>query len=146
MVIHGGIDGYSRSIVYLHCSDNNRATTVFQCFREAVLSYGLPSRVRSDRGGENVCIATYMLSHPEWGTGTGSFITGHGVHNSRIEHLWRRFPNLYHPVLHLQSPGRQAVPLNHNCSGVRPFSLCMGWLFHVCRNIVRLVLLFGRNT
>ena len=28
MVIHGGIDGYSRLIVYLSCSNNNRADTV----------------------------------------------------------------------------------------------------------------------
>ena len=27
-VIHGGIDGYSRRIMYLHCSLNNRSNTV----------------------------------------------------------------------------------------------------------------------
>ena len=62
MVIHGGIDGYSQSIVYLHCSDNNKAMTVFQRFREAVLSYGLPSRVQSDCGGENVCVIAHACT------------------------------------------------------------------------------------
>ena len=35
MVVHGGVDGYSRSIVYLQCSTNNRTTTVLSAFREA---------------------------------------------------------------------------------------------------------------
>jgi hypothetical protein len=44
-VIHGGIDGYSRKIVYLRCSCNNRAETVYNCFKEAIASYGIPSRI-----------------------------------------------------------------------------------------------------
>ena len=52
-VIHGGIDGYSRLIVYLKCSTNNRSETVEQRFISAVDQYQWPSRVRSDHGGEN---------------------------------------------------------------------------------------------
>lgn len=57
IVIHGGVDGYSRCITYLNCHNNNRAVTALGEFVGAVERYGLPSRLRSDQGVENVDIA-----------------------------------------------------------------------------------------
>ena len=48
-------------IVYLNCSDNNRSLTVYKAFLKAVELYGLPSRVRSDQGRENILVAQHML-------------------------------------------------------------------------------------
>ena len=87
IVIHGGIDGFSRRIVYLHSSCNNRAETVLHLFHSAVRMFGWPLRVRSDKGGENVEVARAMILAR--GTGRKSFITGSSVHNQRIERLWR---------------------------------------------------------
>uniref|UniRef100_A0A8C1YI89 Integrase catalytic domain-containing protein n=1 Tax=Cyprinus carpio TaxID=7962 RepID=A0A8C1YI89_CYPCA len=89
IVIHGGIDGYSRKIMFLRASNNNRATTVLSCFLAAVENFGLPVRVKSDKGGENVELVRFMLEHPLRGAENTSFITGRSVHNQRIERLWR---------------------------------------------------------
>ena len=58
---HGGIDGYSRMIMLLKCSTNNRASTVYELFIDAIGNYGVPSCVTSDQGGENYLVAQFML-------------------------------------------------------------------------------------
>ena len=65
MVIHGAIDGYSRLPVYLKCSANNRADTVLGYFREAVHTYGLPLRVRTEVVRTLMLLSSCGLSQAE---------------------------------------------------------------------------------
>jgi len=84
-VTHAGIDGYSRVIVYIQSSNNNRAQTVYSLFLRAVQQFWLPSRVRCDQGVENYSVALHMLRHR--GVDQRSVIVGSSVHNQRIERL-----------------------------------------------------------
>ncbi|XP_045182555.2 uncharacterized protein LOC123541208 [Mercenaria mercenaria] len=86
-VIHGGIDGYSRVVTFLKVALNNRSETMQQAFFSGTDAYGVPSRLRSDHGLENVGVGAFMIAHR--GANRGSFISGRSVHNQRIERLWR---------------------------------------------------------
>ena len=81
IVIHGGIDGYSRLPVFLNAATNNRSQTVLTAFLKAVDEYGLPQRVRCDKGLENVAVADFMINAR--GSEMKPVLTGRSVHNQR---------------------------------------------------------------
>ncbi|XP_064641121.1 uncharacterized protein LOC135500638 [Lineus longissimus] len=95
-VIHGGIDGYSRLMVFLSVVCNNRAESVMTAFQGATAEYGVPSRVRADRGTENNDVEHFMNIFR--GRNRGSMIRGRSVHNQRIERFWR---DLLHGCTHV---------------------------------------------
>ncbi|KAF5339993.1 hypothetical protein D9611_012376 [Ephemerocybe angulata] len=86
-IVHGCVDGYSRMIIYLVCSNNKRSKTVGACFMTAVSQFGWPSRVRGDYGTENNEIERKMVE--KWGIAHRAYLRGRSVHNVRIERLWR---------------------------------------------------------
>ena len=91
IVVHGVIDGYSRVVVFLKASTNNRASTVLQLFLAATQVFHYPRRIRTDYGTENVEVARNMLNR--YGPASHPVLTGQSVHNQRIERLWREVHN-----------------------------------------------------
>ena len=76
-MIHGGIDGYSRKIVYIHCSTNNRAETVMSLFAgqvqttpEAIaLHHALGAMTYAELDKESDKVAAFLIKQ---GFGHGS--------------------------------------------------------------------------
>ena len=87
LVIHAGVDGFSRCITYTKCANNNSAMTVLDGFTEGMSVYGRPVCVRSDHGGENIEVWRSMLSMHN--NNPSCVIAGSSVHNERIERMWR---------------------------------------------------------
>ena len=48
IVAHGGIDGKTRTIVFLSCASNNCASTVLLQFNQAVSTFRSPDRVHTE--------------------------------------------------------------------------------------------------
>ena len=86
-VVHGAVDGYSRVSLFLQCATNNCATTVLSAFTRATEEFGVPDRVRSDCGGENVDVWQFM--YEQHSNDPACVIVGSSTHNVRIERHWR---------------------------------------------------------
>ena len=61
LVIHEGIDGYSRVVVFLKCASNNQSETILENFMETCERFHVPTRIRTDHGTENIAVARAML-------------------------------------------------------------------------------------
>ena len=56
IVIHVGIDGFTSLVTFAKVTNNNKTSTVFGHFQQALAQYGRPLQIRSDHGGENVLV------------------------------------------------------------------------------------------
>ena len=144
LVIHGGIDGFSRTIVYLGCNSNNEATTVLDLFINALHQFHIPHCIRSDHGTENVEVAKWMLHHH--GTTSNHVLTGRSVHNQRIERLWRdateSFINLYQRLFYFMESHQLLDPLDE----VHIYALHFVYLPRIRRSVEEFILQGNNHT
>jgi hypothetical protein len=82
MYIHGAIDGHTRFCVWLFLTTTHKSYVVYEIYRNAVMTHGLPNSLRSDKGKECVLTAFAQLAHG------GQHMTGRSVHNTPIEGFW----------------------------------------------------------
>lgn len=74
--------------MYVHAANNKRPETVRDCFNEAVGSCGWPTRIRTDKGGENIIVGRMITERREGSGILKPHLVGSSVHNQRIERLW----------------------------------------------------------
>ena len=111
MVTHGAIDGFSRKVLYLTCANNNRASTVVSFFSNAVDLCGLPDRIRSDKGGENVDVWRYMLHYHNMDP--TCVIAGPSTHNVRLwNDVFRCVGQIFYSLLYSLEEEELLDPLN----------------------------------
>ena len=87
----------------LRASTNNRSSTVLSVFLEAVGKYGMPSRMRGDRGAENKAVSIYMILKN--GLNRGSFVWGSCVSTSIISQLSPSLTCICYSIDQLTIPG-----------------------------------------
>lgn len=96
LYVHACIDGFSRYIIWLRVANSNKDPKVTaHYFLSAVKKLGaLPSRIRTDKGTENVNIESLQLalrnSHADKYAGPKSYLKGKSCANQRIESWWRQ--------------------------------------------------------
>lgn len=88
-VTSGCVDGYSRKIMWLKCSNNNLADAACNYFLDAIQKYQCPYQVCGDKGAENRKIAKHMIAIR--GKDIRGHIGGRSCHNARIERFWGEY-------------------------------------------------------
>lgn len=78
--MHGGIDGFLQNLFFLRCAMNNGVDTVKDCFVRGVQEFELPLRVRCHIEGENVDVAQFLWSQPNWSQEFGNVNRKKSVH------------------------------------------------------------------
>ena len=133
IITHAAIDGFSCTILYAVCTNNNKATTLLSCFLDGVSVYGLPQGVRSDHGGENIEVWKYMIiAH---GGDISCVLTGSSMHNERIERLWRDVHRSVTTTYMLTYfvPLKMTVCLTHLMRWI--YIVCISSIFHEYGNV-----------
>lgn len=82
--IEGAIDGASRRVLFLHATDNKSADMEAAFMIDAVVKYGVPHKLRSDCGKENVDVERFARLLREAGYKI-IYIKGPSTRNQRIE-------------------------------------------------------------
>jgi len=108
LITSGCVDGFSRKVIWLKCSDNNRADTTYNYFLTAIEEHQCPFQVRGDKGVENKKIAKHMIAIR--GENIRGFIGGKSTRNTRIERFWREYNtnvmlNFYDEFVNLEHLG-----------------------------------------
>uniref|UniRef100_A0A8C6Q4W0 Integrase core domain-containing protein n=1 Tax=Nothobranchius furzeri TaxID=105023 RepID=A0A8C6Q4W0_NOTFU len=120
VVIFGGVDGYSRKIMYLNAATVNKSSTALNLFLESVQQCGWPQRyVRGDEGVENVSTARCMFTGRS--TGRGSFVSG--KKSNDCGDIWMAVTQVYYEVLHTLEQDK----LLDICNNIRMF--CVHYVF-----------------
>jgi len=88
IIIHGCIDGFSRYVVFMKASGNNKSVTVSRLMRDAFYTYGVPAHLRMDKGVENrkAAILMELLRGSEV---KSAVIVGSSTSNQKIERQWK---------------------------------------------------------
>jgi hypothetical protein len=91
--IHGCIDGFSRSLIWLEVGPTNKNPEVIgKYYLDAILQIGgVPEKMRSDDGTENSIVEVlqiFLRSQHDEHSGLASFSIGTSTSNQRIEAYW----------------------------------------------------------
>ena len=85
------MDRFSRFIAWLNISNNNKARTSYDCFKQAIQQHGALIKMRGDKGSENKMIAKHMTLL--WQNNIGGYIGGKSTRNALIDCFWHEHNN-----------------------------------------------------